>query len=102
MDSLIAAFVILLIFQIAGGVLLGLALRRWRRREFSCNSFFLVVWGLILGVVPFVPGVMVFAPHGDLLLVGLAAGVLVALVVLVGLVPDTLVGPRRAHPPQKR
>ncbi len=90
MDSLIVAFVVLLAFQVLGAVLLGLGLRRWLRREFSCNSFFLLVWGLILGVIPFIPGAMVFAPHGFLLLVGLAFGVFIAIVALVALVPVSL------------
>ncbi len=95
MDSLIGAFAVLLVFQIAGGVLLGLGLRRWLRREFTCNSLFLFAWGLILGIIPFIPDAMVFAPHGDLLLVGLAFGIVIAIVALIALVPATLLGPQK-------
>ncbi len=95
MDTLIAAFAVLLVFQLVGAVLLGLALRRWLRREFSCNSYFLFVWGLILGIIPLIPGAMVFAPHGDLLLVGLAFGMVIAIVAVVALVPASLLRPQK-------
>jgi len=42
----------LLIFNLGGGIAIGVFLRRLLRGQFACNTFFLLIWGALFGGIP--------------------------------------------------
>lgn len=88
MDPFVGTLGVLSLFHIIGGIALGTALRQLLHRRIACNALFLMVWGGMFGITPFLFGAVFFGPHGNLLYLGLEIATFIIPVLVVVLIPD--------------
>jgi hypothetical protein len=79
----------LCIFHLIGGIALGSVLRGVLRGNFSCNSFFFLIWGAGFGGLPLVLGIQEFQKGTPYFLV-VQCAVLVSAILVVAFISDEL------------
>jgi uncharacterized membrane protein len=52
MNDVLGEFLFLSVFHLIGALVVGLSLRQLLARQFACNTFFLLIWGIGFGITP--------------------------------------------------
>jgi hypothetical protein len=95
MNNPIVQLGFLCIFHLIGGVALGSVLRGALRGNFSCNSFFFLIWGGGFGGMPLVFGIQEFQKGTPYFLV-VQCAVLVIAILVVAFISDELLATLRS------
>lgn len=90
MNASITQLVFLCLFHLLGGAAIGSVLRGAMRRQFSCNSLFLLVWGVGFGGLPFLFGIEELQ-NGAWYFLVIEIGVLLAGILIAAFISDELV-----------
>jgi hypothetical protein len=56
------------LFNLIGGMVIGLALRGIKRGKLACNTFFMLIWGILFGGMPILFGIEEFQRGAPFLL----------------------------------
>lgn len=88
MNNQVLETTFILLFQLAGGIAIGVAFRNALRRQISCAMLFFVVWGFMFGGVPIGIGWQEFAQKSWLL--PLQIVVFIGAILTTAFLPDVI------------